>query len=984
MKMKKIISWGMMLAAAFTLTNCAKEIENPNEQPETGAYPFEIVASTVDTKTVNDGISTNWADGDKINLFHAEAGTTDYKNDAAFTLKEGETDKFTGELAVDGALDPHNEYDWYAFYPYKSQIASPKNEAGWAYIGNKNGINQEGGYGNTAHLSSTNCPLYGVAKEVPAADTPSIEMQHLSSVVAIKVTNMTDEPLTVTTATFTANEPIVGSFYIDFSGTPTYTPSEEQYVSNAATVNVTGGTALGNGDSGVLYLVVKPFTAAKDSKLYLSVNGYEKELTMPQDVIFTAGKIKTLNFKYDKAPTPNVTWDLTTASYKSASAEEVEWVSDFVNLTLDKGASSTPANNHLADEHSRVYKDQIMTFDPLGKYQIESIEFAVVSEYDDEFKKATWVNGEPVTSGNIVAVTPTDGHAKVSATLGAATRFTSITVYYSYDENYELPTVESIAVDGQTSELMQGSEFVFGGTVTATYANGETSDVTSAAQFSGYDMSTPGEQTVEVSYTEGEKTVKTTYQLTVLAADSDVTDKLNLTFTGQSGTNYGTWSGKKASSDAVYAGNSAGDKSSIQLRSNNSNSGIVTTTSGGYAKKVVVTWQSETTDGRTLNIYGKNTAYTAATDLYNSTNQGTLLGTITKGTSTEFVIPGNYQYIGLRSASGAMYITEIQITWSSSPIALESIAVFGQKTDYYVGDSFVAPTVTATYSDGSSSVVSGAEFSGYDMSKEGEQTVTVSYTQGDVTKETTYTINVKAKPALVSIAIDGAPKTDYTVGDTFVKPAVKATYSDGLIATVTATFSGYDMSKEGEQTVKASYTEGAITAEATYKIKVTAAQGGGNEADPVTIIIDGSTLTSTATTTDSNHTFGDVTFTMSKGAKYQSAFGSNKFTNKAILIGKSGAYIYNKTEIPGRITKFEIYANKGASAKVSVGVNFSSSPIKSYSASAANTYTQTLSTLDSVYDCSSELPSDAKYFWYQVTNANNSQVQFRITYIPEN
>lgn len=825
MNMKKIFSWGMMLAAAFTLTNCAKEIDAPVQEPESNGYPFEIIASTVDTKTVNDGMSTKWESEDQINLFHAVCDDDDYKNNGAFTVKDVESGNFAGNLCEE--LDPQEEYDWYAFYPYKSQIDSPKNEVGWAYIGNKSGITQKGGYGNTAHLASSNCPLYGVAKAVPAADMPSIEMQHLSSVVAINVTNMTDEPLTVTTATFTANEPIVGSFFIDFSSTPTYTASEEQYVSNAATVNVKDGAALGNGESGVLYLVVKPFTAAKDSKLYLSVNGYEKELTMPKDITFSAGKIKTLNFKYDKAPTPNVTWDLTKASYGYASTEKVEWISEFVNLTLEKGASSTSANNHLADEHSRVYKDQIMTFDPLGKYQIESIEFAVVSGYDDEFAKATWVNGEPVTSGNTVVVTPTDGHAKVSATLGAATRFTSITVYYSYDENFVLPTVESIAVDGQISELMQGSEFVFGGTVTATYSNYETADVTSAAKFSGYDMSASGEQTVEVSYTEGDKTVKTTYQLTVLAADSDVTDRLTLALTGQSGTNYGTWSGKTASSDAIYAGNSAGDKSSIQLRSNNSNSGIVTTTSGGYAKKVVVTWQSETSDGRTLNIYGKNTAYSAATDLYDSTNQGTLLGTIKKGTSTEFVIPGNYQYIGLRSASGAMYISEIQITWSSSPIALESIAVSGQKTEYYVGDLFVAPTVTATYSDGSSSVVSGAEFSGYDMSQEGEQKVTVSYTQGDVTKETTYTINVKAKPALVSIAIDGTPKTEYTVGETFLAPSVKATYSDGSSSQVSgAVFTGYDLKTAGNQTVNVSYTENGITKSTSYDIVVKAAQGG--------------------------------------------------------------------------------------------------------------------------------------------------------------
>lgn len=84
------------------------------------------------------------------------------------------------------------------------------------------------------------------------------------------------------------------------------------------------------------------------------------------------------------------------------------------------------------------------------------------------------------------------------------------------------------------------------------------------------------------------------------------------------------------------------------------------------------------------------------------------------------------------------------------------------------------------------------------------------------------------------------------------------------------------------------------------------------------------------------------------------------------------------------ITKFEIYSNKGASKKVSVGINFSNSAISGYDAKSTNTYTATLSTDDSVYDCSASLPKDAKYFWYQVTNNYNSQVQFRITYIPEN
>ena len=149
-------------------------------------------------------------------------------------------------------------------------------------------------------------------------------------------------------------------------------------------------------------------------------------------------------------------------------------------------------------------------------------------------------------------------------------------------------------------------------------------------------------------------------------AEGEVVDVLNRELTGVTSTSYVSWSGITVSSDAVYAGQSAGSYESIQLKSKDSTSGIVTTQSGGKAKKVVVVWNSNTTDGRVLDVYGKNSAYTAATDLYNNSNQGTKLGSIKKGTSTELTIDGDYEYIGLRSNSGAMYLTSISITWDAS------------------------------------------------------------------------------------------------------------------------------------------------------------------------------------------------------------------------------------------------------------------------------------------------------------------------------
>lgn len=156
-----------------------------------------------------------------------------------------------------------------------------------------------------------------------------------------------------------------------------------------------------------------------------------------------------------------------------------------------------------------------------------------------------------------------------------------------------------------------------------------------------------------------------TYDATLGTGNSDVLAASNFPATS---TVYTNFTGVTSNSTAVYAGNSAQSSSNaIQLRSSNSTAGIITTNSGGSAKKVTVVWNSTTTAGRTLNIYGSNTAYTGsnASALYGN-SAGDLIGTIVCGTSTELVINADYAYIGLRSASGAMYIDSITIEWGGA------------------------------------------------------------------------------------------------------------------------------------------------------------------------------------------------------------------------------------------------------------------------------------------------------------------------------
>ena len=194
----------------------------------------------------------------------------------------------------------------------------------------------------------------------------------------------------------------------------------------------------------------------------------------------------------------------------------------------------------------------------------------------------------------------------------------------------------------------------------------------------------------------------------VPAVAADTTDVLTVFETEATTTTYVDWTFDETESGAVYSGNSARSSTfAIQMRSKN-NSGIVTTTSGGYASKVEVDWDESATTG-TLYVYGKSSAYSSASDLYQESTSGTLIGSIACGTDTELEIEDSYEYIGLRSASGAIYLQSVSITWddgSSVPVekcsvtfdagagtgSMKSVSV-SKNADYTLPEcSFAAPS----------------------------------------------------------------------------------------------------------------------------------------------------------------------------------------------------------------------------------------------------------------------------------------------------
>ena len=94
--------------------------------------------------------------------------------------------------------------------------------------------------------------------------------------------------------------------------------------------------------------------------------------------------------------------------------------------------------------------------------------------------------------------------------------FNTITINYACGEA-PAKTLSSISVEGQTDTFNVDDSFVFDGTVTAHYSDSSSADVTSSAVIdsSDVDMSTAGDYTVNVSYSDEYGSANTSYSITV-------------------------------------------------------------------------------------------------------------------------------------------------------------------------------------------------------------------------------------------------------------------------------------------------------------------------------------------------------------------------------------------------------------------------------------------------------------------------------------
>lgn len=320
-------------------------------------------------------------------------------------------------------------------------------------------------------------------------------------------------------------------------------------------------------------------------------------------------------------------------------------------------------------------------------------------------------NGEISQNGTTLAVRAAD--ESISMTLGETIDIIGVLGIYFNTKQLNVFSKDDITKNEKTAatlEFEQSSYTVnFGEIITLkavsnnpdaqiTYSTTDGDwviDETSGEFLAG---TTAGSVTVTATLAESDKYTGATATCTVNIVDpdqpvySDVITAADLK--GEVDT-YKDFSGVKKTSGAVYAGNSAYKDGSIQLRSKNSNSGIVATTSGGRISQIIITWDNSTADARQIDVYGNTNPYTSAAELYETsgnTNQGELIGSLAKGETT-LTIEGNYPYVGIRSNDGALYIKDITFVWekvSEPTTGSFSITDAGFAT-YYTDKAFVMP-----------------------------------------------------------------------------------------------------------------------------------------------------------------------------------------------------------------------------------------------------------------------------------------------------
>lgn len=465
----------------------------------------------------------------------------------------------------------------------------------------------------------------------------------------------------------------------------------------------------------------------KNDKFPITTNTYQAGGTVKLGTSSKTGSIttKTLDLSsnngifyvtFDVKGWTNVEGKIT-ISLDGTKNETVEYsatINDaFETKTVEMSGGTSNSTITIATTSKRAFIDNVKIFarSSISENFHFSKDYAVIEITDENFAEKLPTLTNNFTDKNVTYSSSEQNVAEINNTTGEITikncGTTTITAELKSENataSYEL-TVNKTAATlefEQPSYAVNFDEII---TLKAVSNNPDAQITYSATEGDWYIDETSGEflagttagsVTVTATLAESDKYTGATATCTVNIVDPDqpvYSDVITAEDLTAPDTHYTDFSGVTKTSGAVYAGNSAKNNSgSIQLRSSEK-SGIVTTTSGGRISQIIITWDSQTTSGRQLDIYGSDEPYTSAADLYVNKKPITSAKYEDESTTSTLTIEGNYPYVGIRSKSNALYIKDITFVWekvSEPTTGSFSITDAGFAT-YYTDKAFVMP-----------------------------------------------------------------------------------------------------------------------------------------------------------------------------------------------------------------------------------------------------------------------------------------------------
>ena len=141
----------VLVSVSAVLVSCTKEPDYPGRQDD----DFIEMTITVgqDTKTINDGNSTLWTDGDALSVIHSAASGNVFWPSYFYWFGNY---SFTGKV---NKLSASN--DWYAVYPYDEEHVSA-DDIGLTFPS----AQVQTGNSNKKHFAGETFPLFGKTEDV--------------------------------------------------------------------------------------------------------------------------------------------------------------------------------------------------------------------------------------------------------------------------------------------------------------------------------------------------------------------------------------------------------------------------------------------------------------------------------------------------------------------------------------------------------------------------------------------------------------------------------------------------------------------------------------------------------------------------------------------------------------------------------------------------------------------------------------------------